>query len=141
MAAQGVREITLLGQIVDRYGKDRPGETNLAGLIRQLHEIEEIKRIRFLTSHPNWMTDELLDVVAELPKVCQHIEVPIQAGDDAVLEGMKRGYTAEDYRQLVARIRQRIPGPIAVDIQYDAAQPVVQQVAFGRKGNRRAFRR
>ena len=117
MAAQGVREITLLGQIVDRYGKDRPGETNLAGLIRQLHEIEEIKRIRFLTSHPNWMTDELLDVVAELPKVCPHIEVPIQAGDDAVLEGMKRGYTAEDYRQLVARIRQRIPGvSIATDI-------------------------
>jgi tRNA-2-methylthio-N6-dimethylallyladenosine synthase len=117
LAAQGVREITLLGQIVDRYGKDLPDGPNLAGLIRQLHEIDGLLRIRFLTSHPNWMTDELLDVVAELPKVCPHIEVPIQAGDDAVLEAMKRGYTADDYRRLVARIRQRIPGvSIATDI-------------------------
>ena len=114
---QGVREITLLGQIVDRYGKDLPDGPTLAGLLRMLNEIEGLERIRFLTSHPNWMTDELLDTVAELPKVCPHIEVPIQAGDDQVLQNMKRGYTSEDYRRLVAKIRQRIPGvSIATDI-------------------------
>jgi tRNA-2-methylthio-N6-dimethylallyladenosine synthase len=117
LVSQGVREITLLGQIVDRYGKDRPEGPNLAGLIRQLHETDGLRRIRFLTSHPNWMTDELMDVVAEYPEVCPHIEVPVQAGDDAVLEAMKRGYTVDDYRRLVAKIRQRIPGvSIATDI-------------------------
>ncbi len=117
LVAQGVKEITLLGQIVDRYGKDIPDGPNLAALLRIVHEVEGLERIRFLTSHPNWMTDELLDTVAELPKVMPHIEVPVQAGDDEVLENMKRGYTADDYRRLVERIRERIPGvSIATDI-------------------------
>ena len=117
LAAQGVREITLLGQIVDRYGKDQPEGPNLSGLLRLLHNVDGIERIRFLTSHPNWMTEELLDCVAELPKICPHIEVPVQAGDDAVLEAMHRGYTSDDYRELVAKIRERIPGvSIATDI-------------------------
>ena len=117
LTAQGVKEITLLGQIVDRYGKDETGYPTLAGLMRQLSEIEGLERIRFLTSHPNWMTDELLDAVAELPKVMPHIEVPCQAGDDQVLENMHRGYTSEQYRHLVERIRARIPGvSIATDI-------------------------
>lgn len=117
VVAQGVKEITLLGQIVDRYGKDLPAGQDLPALIRAIHEIEGLKRIRFLTSHPNWMTDELLELVAELPKVCPHIEVPIQAGDDQVLENMKRGYTSDDYRRLVEKIRRTIPGvSIATDI-------------------------
>lgn len=117
LVRQGVKEITLLGQIVDRYGKDRPDGPNLSGLLRLLAQIDGLERLRFLTSHPNWMTDELLDCVAETPKICPHIEVPIQAGDDSVLENMKRGYTAEDYRRLVAKIRARIPGvSIATDI-------------------------
>lgn len=116
-AAQGVKEITLLGQIVDRYGKDQPGYPSLAGLLRQIHAIEGVERLRFLTSHPNWLTDDLLDVVAELPKMMPHIEVPAQAGDDEVLSNMRRGYTNEQYRQTVARIRQRIPNvSIATDI-------------------------
>ena len=65
--------------------------------------------MRFLTSHPNYMNDELLDVVAGLPKVCEHIEVPIQAGNDEVLKRMKRGYTVDDYRTLIGRIRERVP--------------------------------
>ena len=114
---QGVREITLLGQIVDRYGLDIEDGPNLSALLRVLHEIDGLERIRFLTSHPNWMTDELLNTVAELPKVCEHIEVPVQAGDDEVLERMKRGYTADDYRRLIQRIRQIIPDvSIATDI-------------------------
>jgi tRNA-2-methylthio-N6-dimethylallyladenosine synthase len=121
LVAQGVKEVTFLGQIVDRYGKDMPGEPDLAALLRLAHEIEGLERIRFLTSHPNWMSEALLDVVAALPKVMPHIEVPIQAGDDAVLENMKRGYTAEDYRRLVEKIRGRLNGTfpgvsIATDI-------------------------
>ena len=110
LVAQGVREITLLGQIVDRYGYDfdqrRP---HLADLLEAIHEIDDLWRIRFLTSHPSYMTTELLQTVARLPKVMPHIEVPIQAGDDEVLARMKRGYTAADYRRLVAHIRQIIP--------------------------------
>lgn len=112
LALQGVKEITLLGQIVDRYGKDIPDGPDLADLLRVVHEVAEetgILRIRFLTSHPNWMTDKLLDTVAELPRVMPHIEVPVQAGDDVVLENMKRGYTIEQYRRLIDRIRARIP--------------------------------
>ena len=117
LAAQGVKEVTLLGQIVDRYGKDVPDGPDLADCLRKVQEVEGIQRIRFLTSHPNWMTDELLECVAELPKVMPHIEVPVQAGDDRVLENMKRGYTADDYRRLIARIREFIPNAsIATDI-------------------------
>jgi tRNA-2-methylthio-N6-dimethylallyladenosine synthase len=110
LVAQGVKELTLLGQIVDRYGLDLSKEITLASLLRQLDEIKDLWRIRFLTSHPNWMTDELLETVTELPKVCRHIEVPIQSGDDEILGAMKRGYTSNDYRQLVSKIRATIPG-------------------------------
>ena len=117
LAAQGVKEVTLLGQIVDRYGKDVPDGPNLAALLRLVHEVEGIERIRFLTSHPNYFTEDLMDAVAALPKVMPHIEVPIQAGDDEVLKNMRRGYTQQDYRDLVEKIRARIPDcSIATDI-------------------------
>ncbi len=117
LAAQGVKEITLLGQIVDRYGKDIPDGPNLAALLRILHDIEGLERIRFLTSHPNYFSEDLLDTVAELPKVMPHIEIPIQAGNDEVLANMKRGYTNADYRCVVEKIRARIPAvSIATDI-------------------------
>lgn len=117
LARQGVKEITLLGQIVDRYGKDIPDGPTLAVLLRIVHDVEGIERIRFLTSHPNYFTEDLMDAVAELPKVMPHIEVPIQAGDDQVLLNMKRGYTQQDYRDLVDKIRSKIPDcSIATDI-------------------------
>jgi len=117
LAAQGVKEVTLLGQIVDRYGKDVPDGPDLPALLRHVSKVDGIERIRFLTSHPNWMSDELLETVAQLPKVMPHIEVPIQAGNDAVLENMKRGYTVADYRRLIARIRRIIPNvSIATDV-------------------------
>lgn len=117
LVEQGVKEVTLLGQIVDRYGKDVPDGPNLSDLLRVVHDIDGLERIRFLTSHPNWMTDALLDTVAGLPKVMPHIEVPVQAGDDRVLANMHRGYTSGDYRRLVERIRRRVPGvSIATDI-------------------------
>ena len=117
LATQGVKEITLLGQIVDRYGKDLPEEPDLAGLLRRLAQVEGLERIRFLTSHPNYFNEELMDTVAELPKVMPHIEIPIQAGSDEILKNMRRGYTQADYRRIVAKIREHIPGcSIATDI-------------------------
>ena len=117
LVAQGVKEITLLGQIIDRYGKDRPDGLNLAALLRSLHQVEGLERIRFLTSHPNYFGDEIMEAVAELPKVMPHIEIPIQAGDDEVLKNMRRGYTQADYRLIVEKIRERVPGSsIATDI-------------------------
>jgi tRNA-2-methylthio-N6-dimethylallyladenosine synthase len=121
LVAQGVREVTFLGQIVDRYGKDFGDGSNLVNLLRMANDIDGLERIRFLTSHPNWVTDELLEAVAELPKVMPHIEVPVQAGDDQVLANMRRGYTAEDYRRLVQKIRTVLNGEfpgvsIATDI-------------------------
>jgi tRNA-2-methylthio-N6-dimethylallyladenosine synthase len=117
LVAQGVREVTLLGQIVDRYGRDLGEAPDLASLLRLLHDLEGLERIRFLTSHPTWMTEELLDCVAALPKVCEHIEVPVQAGDDDILHAMRRGYTVDDYRRLIERIRRRLPqASIATDV-------------------------
>jgi tRNA-2-methylthio-N6-dimethylallyladenosine synthase len=117
LARQGVKEVTLLGQIVDRYGKDIPDGPNLAALLRVLHEVEGIERFRFLTSHPNYFDDDLIDTIAELPRVMPHIELPIQAGDDEVLLNMKRGYTQQQYRDLIAKIRSKIPDcSIATDI-------------------------
>ena len=112
LAQQGVKEVTLLGQIVDRYGKDIPDGPDLADLLRVVHDTAErtgIERIRFLTSHPNWMSEKLLRAVAELPRVMPHIEVPVQAGSDEVLANMRRGYTADQYRKLVDKIRRVIP--------------------------------
>ena len=119
LVAQGVREVTLLGQIVDRYGHDwreggivsgsaaRPHD--LADLLHAVHAVEGLWRIRFLTSHPNYMSDRILEAVRDLPKVCPHIEVPTQAGNDDVLARMKRGYTQADYRRLVDHIRATVP--------------------------------
>ena len=117
LAAQGVKEVTLLGQIVDRYGKDIPDGPNLAGLLRVINDVDGIERIRFLTSHPSYFDEDIMDAVAELPKAMPHFEVPIQAGDDTVLENMRRGYTQADYYRLVEKIRAKVPGcSIATDI-------------------------
>jgi len=117
LVAQGVREVTLLGQIVDRYGKDLPGGPSLAKLLKMLEQVEGLERIRFLTSHPNYFSEELMEAVAELPKVMPHIEIPLQAGDDEILKNMRRGYTQADYRNMIGKIREKIPGcSIATDI-------------------------
>ncbi len=109
LVKQGVKEVMLLGQIVDRYGYDVPDGPDLADLLKQVNDVDGLERIRFLTSHPNYMTDKILYAVRDLPKVMPQIEVPVQAGDDVVLENMKRGYTQQQYRDLVQRIRQIVP--------------------------------
>jgi len=117
LAAQGVKEITLLGQIVDRYGKDQPDNPNLSELLERLQEVDGLERIRFLTSHPNYFGEDVMDAVAKLSKVMPHIEIPIQAGSNEILKAMRRGYSQADYRKIVEKIRERIPGcSIATDI-------------------------
>lgn len=109
LVKRGVKEVTLLGQNVDAYGKDRPEGPDLAGLLREVNGIDGLERIRFLTSHPRDMSEGLIAAVANLGKVCRVVSLPVQAGSDAVLQAMRRGYTREDYITLVNRIRERIP--------------------------------
>ena len=109
LAQRGVKEVTLLGQNVDSYGHDLPGSPDLGDLLAEVNGVEGLERIRFLTSHPNDMSDHIIESVAELDKVCEHINLPFQAGDDEVLKRMRRGYTNDDYRRLVEKIRGRVP--------------------------------
>ena len=110
LAVRNVKEVTLLGQNVDSYGHDLPGSPDLADLLTAVNEVDGLERIRFLTSHPNDMSGRIIEAVASLPKVCEHFNLPFQAGDDEVLQLMRRGYTNVDYRELVQRIRETVPG-------------------------------
>ena len=112
LADQGCQEITLLGQTVNSYRFRRGDQTTtLAGLLGELHEIEGIRRLKFVTNYPKDMSDELLEAVRDLPKVSPYLHVPAQSGSDRVLQRMKRGYSVSEYREMMARIRQVIPQP------------------------------
>ena len=106
---EGAREVTVLGQTVDAYGEDLPEQPRLSHLLERLDGIEGLERVRFLTSHPNHMTLDLIDAVRDLPHVCEHINLPFQAGDNDVLRRMARRYRSEDYRALIGTIRERVP--------------------------------
>lgn len=106
---QGHTQVTLLGQTIDAYGKTLGDGSNFASLLRRIHAIEGLKRIRYITSHPKDITDELLDTIAELPKVCKHLHVPAQCGSSKILRLMGRRYTREYYLDFVARARARMP--------------------------------
>ena len=111
LVQRGVREVTLLGQNVDSYGHDLAMQVDLADLLEAIHEqVPELARIRFLTSHPNDMSDRIIGTIAHLPRVMENINLPFQAGNDQVLANMKRGYTSDQYRDLVSRIRTTVPG-------------------------------
>ena len=105
----GVKEITLLGQNVNSYGHDLPTRSDLGNLLTELNCVDGLTRIRFLTNHPKDMSQKLIQDIASLDKVCEHINLPLQSGDDDVLKAMQRGYTLKQYRQLVDRIRYHIP--------------------------------
>lgn len=106
----GVKEITLLGQNIDSYGHDLRPRKDLADLLESIHEIDGLERIRFLTSHPNDMSNRIIRTVNDLPKVCNNINLPFQSGDDVVLSNMKRGYTRDQYVEKIREIKQEIPG-------------------------------
>ncbi|MFY9250530.1 tRNA (N6-isopentenyl adenosine(37)-C2)-methylthiotransferase MiaB [Synechococcus sp. NB0720_010] len=148
LAAQGFKEITLLGQNIDAYGRDLPGITpegrrqhTLTDLLQFVHDVEGIERIRFATSHPRYFTERLIDACADLPKVCEHFHVPFQSGDDDVLKAMARGYTIDRYRRIIDRIRDRMPDasisadvivafPGETDAQYRRTLDLIDEIGF-----------
>ncbi|MBI2174123.1 MAG: tRNA (N6-isopentenyl adenosine(37)-C2)-methylthiotransferase MiaB [Candidatus Omnitrophica bacterium] len=109
LAAGGTKEVTLLGQTVNSYGKKAPGELTLTRLLEAIEAVDGIERIRFTTSHPNDLTDELIGAFGRLSKLCEHLHLPVQAGSDRVLARMRRPYTREAYLDKVRRLRTRCP--------------------------------
>ena len=116
LGRQGYKEVTLLGQNIDAYGRDLPGvnpngrhQHTLTDLLYFVHDVPGIDRIRFATSHPRYFTERLIRACAELPKVCEHFHIPFQSGDNQVLKAMSRGYTHEKYRRIIDTIRRYIP--------------------------------
>ena len=117
LASKGCREVTLIGQNVNSYCPLMGGQGNtatrrldVAALLGQLNDIPGLERIRFTTSHPKDLSDRLIEAIADLPKVCEHLHLPLQAGDDDVLRRMGRGYTVDHYMVLVEKLRGRVPG-------------------------------
>ena len=109
LAADGVTEVMLLGQNVNSYGKTLEQPMTFAELLRQVEKIEGIRRIRFMTSHPKDLSDELIGVMRDSKKICRHLHLPVQSGSTRILEKMNRRYTKESYLDLVARIKKAIP--------------------------------
>jgi tRNA-2-methylthio-N6-dimethylallyladenosine synthase len=117
IAATGVREVTLLGQTVNAYGHDLPGTPSLADLLRAVDQIRGLERLRFLTSHPKYMGDDIIDTMAELRTTCEHMNLPVQAGDNEVLRRMRRTYSRDLWRERIAYTREKMPGvTVATDI-------------------------
>lgn len=117
LVSSGVREVTLLGQTVNAYGHDLPGTPGLADLLRAVDAVPGLERLRFLTSHPKYMSDEIIAAMADLPSVCEHMNLPVQAGDDEVLRRMRRTYTRDYWLDRIYLTRQRMPtATVATDI-------------------------
>ena len=141
LAQRGVREVTVLGQTVDAYGHDRDDGHDLSDLFERLNDIDGLDRIRFLTSHPSYMSSRIIKSVAQLPKVCEHINLPVQSGDDDVLRRMRRPYTTAEYRDIISEIRDTIPDvtistdiivgfPGESDAQYENTLRLVDDLRF-----------
>ena len=109
LVRDGVREVTLLGQNVNAYGKDLPGAESFATLIAELDKVDGLERVRYTTSHPRDFTQEMIDAIASSRKVCEHFHVPVQSGSPHMLKRMARGYTRERYVDLIERIRRAVP--------------------------------
>jgi tRNA-2-methylthio-N6-dimethylallyladenosine synthase len=141
LSARGVKEVTLLGQTVDAYGHDLPDQPDLAQLLTSLNDVGDLERIRFLISHPSFMSESIIDAVANLPKVCEHINLPVQSGDDQVLSRMRRPYSSCDYLALVGKIKDALPHvSLSTDVivgfpgetlqEYQRSLDLVAQVRF-----------
>ena len=141
LVKEGIKEVTLLGQNVNSYGHDLPGQPDLADLLNELNNISGLARIRFLTNHPKDMSLKLIKAMSSLDKVCEHLNLALQSGDDKLLEAMKRGYTVEYFRGLVNVIRQYIPQislstdiivgfPGESDEQFERTYTLLEDIAF-----------
>jgi len=109
LVSRGVKEVTLLGQNVNSYGKNLDKPMSFTELLYAIHDIEGLERIRFMTSHPKDLSDELIEAFGKLPKLCHHLHLPVQSGDDEILRRMNRRYTSEQYLSLVDRLRAACP--------------------------------
>ncbi|KAL1512212.1 hypothetical protein AB1Y20_005475 [Prymnesium parvum] len=109
LVARGYKEVTLLGQNIDSWGRDLNPRSTFADLLRDVGATPGLARMRFVTSHPRYMSERVIDAVAETPALCEMFHIPCQSGDDDILRDMARGYTVEKYKQIVARIRARLP--------------------------------
>jgi tRNA-2-methylthio-N6-dimethylallyladenosine synthase len=109
MVAEGYKEITLLGQNVNSYGKGLEEDINFAEILRRINKIEGIERVRFMTSHPKDLSDEVIDVIASCDKLCESIHLPVQSGSSRILKKMNRHYDREQYLELAKKIKERIP--------------------------------
>ncbi|MFB2977321.1 tRNA (N6-isopentenyl adenosine(37)-C2)-methylthiotransferase MiaB [Microseira sp. BLCC-F43] len=145
---QGYKEVTLLGQNIDAYGRDLPGVTpegrhlhTLTDLLYYVHDVPGIERIRFATSHPRYFTERLIKACAELPKVCEHFHIPFQSGDNDILKAMARGYTQEKYRRIIDKIREYMPDaaisgdaivgfPGETEEQFENTLKLVEEIGF-----------
>lgn len=148
LGQQGYREITLLGQNIDAYGRDLPGSTaegrhlhTFTDLLYYVHDVPGIERIRFATSHPRYFTERLIKACAELPKICEHFHIPFQSGDNEILRDMSRGYTQEKYRRIINTIRSYMPDasisadaivgfPGETEIQFENTLQLVDDIGF-----------
>ena len=109
LAKNGCKEITLLGQNVNSYGNTLDNKYSFSQLLNEINDIEGIERIRFMTSHPKDLSDELIDSYVSLSKVCKHLHLPIQSGSNKVLKAMNRKYTREDYLKIVEKVKKAVP--------------------------------
>ncbi len=109
LADQGFIEVTLLGQNVNSYGRTLEGNIDFPDLLRKIHTIEKIRRIRFVTSHPRDFSEKLINTMKDLPKVCRHLHLPVQSGSDRVLKAMNRGYTYNEYKKKIDLLKESIP--------------------------------
>jgi tRNA-2-methylthio-N6-dimethylallyladenosine synthase len=141
LAAQGYVEMTLLGQNVNAYGDDLTPKVDFADLLYKLADVKGLQRLRFTSPHPRNFSDRVLEAMAAVPHVCEHVHLPLQSGDDTVLRRMNRPYTRQQFMELAARIRAKIPGvAITTDIivgfpgeteeQFDNTLDVVERVGF-----------
>ncbi|MQG88336.1 MAG: tRNA (N6-isopentenyl adenosine(37)-C2)-methylthiotransferase MiaB [SAR202 cluster bacterium] len=143
MVDRGVKDITLLGQNVDSYGHDLRPRIDLADLLEQVNKVQGLERLRFLTSHPNDMSVRILEAVRDLPKVCEMINLPFQAGDDIILSNMRRGYTRGQFLEKIAQVKQVIPAVTLTtdlivgfcgetDKQFEKSMDVLREVEFSK---------
>ncbi|MBP5737825.1 MAG: MiaB/RimO family radical SAM methylthiotransferase, partial [Abditibacteriota bacterium] len=109
LAERGTEEVTLLGQNVNSYGATADFDTDFADLLAMVNDVEGIERVRFTTSHPKDLSDRVIKAMAELPKVCEHIHLAVQSGDDDTLKAMNRGYTADRLRERIGALRAAVP--------------------------------
>jgi tRNA-2-methylthio-N6-dimethylallyladenosine synthase len=117
LVSKGYKEITLLGQNVNSYGKGLEKEMNFAGLLRMVNEIEGLERVRFMSSHPKDLTDDVILAIKECDKICEQVHLPVQSGSDRILKKMNRHYDREKYLELIRKVKKEIPGcSITTDI-------------------------